>query len=119
MADEPRPGAGLVTACKDGNKPNENQAPVADFEAGHRFGEDIVGLVVIDRRDLADKDIVTPLQLANAYAAIGNGGTLWQPRIVTAATLPDGTVVATVEPWTRRKRTSPAPPSKTSSSSPP
>ncbi len=40
----------------------------------------------------------TPLQLANAYAAIGNGGTLWQPRIVTAATLPDGTAVEAVEP---------------------
>jgi penicillin-binding protein 2 len=40
----------------------------------------------------------TPLQLANAYAAIGNGGTLWQPRIVTTATLPDGTVVESVEP---------------------
>ena len=26
-------GAGLVTACKDGNKPIENQAPVADFSA--------------------------------------------------------------------------------------
>jgi cell division protein FtsI/penicillin-binding protein 2 len=40
----------------------------------------------------------TPLQLANAYAAIGNGGTLWQPRIVTAATLPDGTAVDAFEP---------------------
>jgi penicillin-binding protein 2 len=40
----------------------------------------------------------TPLQIANAFAAIGNGGTLWQPRIVTSATLPDGTVVASVEP---------------------
>ena len=40
----------------------------------------------------------TPLQLANAYAAIGNGGTLWQPRILTTATLPDGEVVETVEP---------------------
>jgi cell division protein FtsI/penicillin-binding protein 2 len=40
----------------------------------------------------------TPLQLANAYAAIGNGGTLWQPRIVTTATLPDGTVIEEVEP---------------------
>jgi len=40
----------------------------------------------------------TPLQLANAYAAIGNGGTLWTPRIVTAATLPDGTVVEELAP---------------------
>jgi penicillin-binding protein 2 len=42
--------------------------------------------------------LLTPLQLANAYAAIGNGGTLWQARIVTSATLPDGTLVAGVEP---------------------
>ena len=35
----------------------------------------------------------TPLQLANAYAAIGNGGKLWTPRIVVAARLPDGTLV--------------------------
>jgi penicillin-binding protein 2 len=45
----------------------------------------------------------TPLQLANAYAAIGNGGTLWQPRIVTTATLPDGTVVEDVEPTVVRE----------------
>jgi penicillin-binding protein 2 len=42
--------------------------------------------------------LLTPLQLANAYAAIGNGGTLWQPRILTSATLPDGSVVVAVEP---------------------
>jgi penicillin-binding protein 2 len=40
----------------------------------------------------------TPLQLANAFAAIGNGGTLWRPRIVTEATLPDGTRALRVEP---------------------
>ncbi len=45
----------------------------------------------------------TPLQLANAYAAIGNGGTLWQPRIVTSATLPDGTVAAEEEPTVVRE----------------
>jgi penicillin-binding protein 2 len=45
----------------------------------------------------------TPLQLANAYAAIGNGGTLWQPRIVTSATLPDGTVVEEIEPTVVRE----------------
>ncbi len=35
----------------------------------------------------------TPLQLANAYAAFANRRTLWVPRLVTRATLPDGTVV--------------------------
>ena len=45
----------------------------------------------------------TPLQMANAYAAIGNGGTLWQPRLVTLATLPDGTVVEEVEPTVVRQ----------------
>ena len=45
----------------------------------------------------------TPLQLANAYAAIGNGGTLWQPRIVTSATLPDGTLVTEVAPTVTRE----------------
>jgi penicillin-binding protein 2 len=37
--------------------------------------------------------LATPLQVANAFAAIGNGGTLWEARIVTRATLPDGTVI--------------------------
>ena len=45
----------------------------------------------------------TSLQLANAYAAIGNGGTLWTPRIVTAATLPDGEPILTVEPTVARQ----------------
>jgi penicillin-binding protein 2 len=40
----------------------------------------------------------TPLQLANAYAAFGNGGTLWVPRIVVQATLPDGRVLERREP---------------------
>ena len=35
----------------------------------------------------------TPLQLANAYAAIGNGGKLWVPRLVVEARLPGGTLV--------------------------
>ena len=45
----------------------------------------------------------TMLQLANAYAAIGNGGTLWTPRIVTQAVQPDGTVVERIDPKETRK----------------
>jgi penicillin-binding protein 2 len=35
----------------------------------------------------------TPLQLALAYAAWGNRGTLWQPRLVLKAVRPSGTIV--------------------------
>jgi penicillin-binding protein 2 len=45
----------------------------------------------------------TPLQLANAYAAFGNGGTLWVPRLVTLATRPDGVVLERNEPRAARK----------------
>jgi penicillin-binding protein 2 len=46
--------------------------------------------------------LVTPLQLATAYAAFGNGGTLWTPRLVVAATLPDGRVIEQNPPRARR-----------------
>ncbi|MDO5740707.1 MAG: penicillin-binding protein 2 [Ornithinimicrobium sp.] len=41
---------------------------------------------------------VTPAQLAVVYAAIANGGKLWQPQLVAALQRQDGTVVAEVEP---------------------
>ncbi|WP_020380242.1 penicillin-binding protein 2 [Nocardiopsis potens] len=42
--------------------------------------------------------LVTPLQLARAYAAIANGGTLWQPRVGKALVSPDGEQVQRIEP---------------------
>jgi penicillin-binding protein 2 len=42
--------------------------------------------------------LVTPLQLANAYAAVANGGTIWEPHIGRAVVAPDGTVVREIEP---------------------
>lgn len=42
--------------------------------------------------------LVTPLKLTQMYAAIGNGGTLWQPSIGRAIVKTDGTVVKTIEP---------------------
>jgi penicillin-binding protein 2 len=42
--------------------------------------------------------IVTPLQLARGYAALANGGTLYEPRIGKAIVSPDGTVVRRIAP---------------------
>jgi penicillin-binding protein 2 len=41
---------------------------------------------------------VTPLQLANAYAALANGGTLYQPRVGEALISPSGKVVQKINP---------------------
>ena len=43
-------------------------------------------------------DVVTPIQLINAYAALANGGTLYQPQIVHDIVGPDGEVVRPFEP---------------------
>jgi penicillin-binding protein 2 len=43
-------------------------------------------------------DVVTPIQLINAYAALANGGTLYQPQIVHDVIGPDGEVVRPFEP---------------------
>jgi penicillin-binding protein 2 len=46
--------------------------------------------------------VVTPLQLANAYAAFANGGTLFRPQVVERVVAPDGDVVEELEPEIRR-----------------
>ncbi|MBO9523309.1 MAG: penicillin-binding protein 2 [Nocardioidaceae bacterium] len=47
--------------------------------------------------------MVTPLQLARAYAAISNGGTLFAPRIAKAIVDPDGKVVKRIAPVVQGK----------------
>ena len=42
--------------------------------------------------------IVTPLQLARAYAALSNGGTLWKPQLAKAIVSPSGKVVKRFKP---------------------
>ncbi len=42
--------------------------------------------------------VLTPLQLAVAYAALSNGGTLWEPRVGKAIVDSDGDVVRQIEP---------------------
>lgn len=40
----------------------------------------------------------TPLQIARVYAAVANGGTLWQPTVAKAVVTPTGQVVQAVKP---------------------
>jgi penicillin-binding protein 2 len=40
--------------------------------------------------------LVTPIQLANAYATLANGGTVWEPMIVRQIMLPGSTTVDVV-----------------------
>ena len=42
--------------------------------------------------------VVTPLKLTQMYAAIGNGGTIWQAKIAKAIVKTDGTVIQTFAP---------------------
>ena len=43
-------------------------------------------------------DVVTPIQLINAYTALANGGTLYEPQIVREVIGADGTVIRPFEP---------------------
>jgi penicillin-binding protein 2 len=43
-------------------------------------------------------DVVTPIQLINAYAALANGGKLYQPQVVREIIGPDGSVVRPFAP---------------------
>jgi penicillin-binding protein 2 len=42
--------------------------------------------------------VVTPLQSARAYAALANGGTLWEPRVAKAIVSPDGRLLRRIPP---------------------
>ena len=42
--------------------------------------------------------VVTPLKLAQMYAAIGNGGTIWKPTVAKAIVKTDGTIVKEFSP---------------------
>jgi penicillin-binding protein 2 len=48
-------------------------------------------------------DVVTPIQLINAYTALANGGKLYQPQLVREIIGPDGSVVRPFKPILIRK----------------
>lgn len=47
--------------------------------------------------------VVTPLQLARGYAAIANGGTLYEPRVGKAIYSPEGKLIEEIEPSVQAK----------------
>ena len=59
---------------------NPEAFPFPDWRSGDNIN------MAIGQGDLG----VTPLQLANAYASIANGGTLWQPQLANTVVEPRG-----------------------------
>ncbi|MFP5341447.1 MAG: penicillin-binding protein 2 [Candidatus Limnocylindria bacterium] len=53
-------------------------------------------------------DVVTPIQLVNAFSALANGGTLYEPQIVREVVAADGTVIQPFEPKVLRELDVPA-----------
>ncbi len=47
--------------------------------------------------------VVTPLQLARAYGAIANGGTLYEPRVAKAIVSPEGKLIKSFPPKVQAK----------------
>ena len=48
-------------------------------------------------------DLVTPIQLVNAYAALANGGTVYRPRIIKRIETADGRILKSFEPEQKGK----------------
>jgi penicillin-binding protein 2 len=63
-----------------------------------RYGQDIYPGEVLQAGIGQGYDLATVLQVANAYAAIANGGKLYKPQVVREIRGPDGTVVRPFEP---------------------
>lgn len=84
------------TMARKGNAPNSFLAAFApEFcSAGYLYNPGDAANFAIGQGDT----LVTPLQLARAYAALANGGTLYEPRIGRAIVSPSGTVIRTIPP---------------------
>ena len=70
---------------------------VENCQTGFQFRAGDAANFAIGQGDVA----VTPLQMASAYAAIANGGTLWTPQVAATFATPDGTLVRTIKPKAR------------------
>ena len=67
------------------------------------FGTEMFGGEVYQSGIGQGYDVVTPIQLINAYAALANGGKLYRPQIVRDVVGPDGKVIEPFKPDLIRK----------------
>ncbi len=85
--------------CKLDKHPGKSSAFVKKF--AHEFCLEGYAYRAGDAANFAigqGDTIVTPLQLARAYAALANGGTLFEPTIGKAIIDPDGNLLKQIEP---------------------
>jgi penicillin-binding protein 2 len=82
--------------CKYGNEYGsyDQQIEYQDCQDGWTWEPGQAAIAAIGQGYIA----VTPLQLANAYTALANGGTLYEPRIGEALVSPSGKVVQEITP---------------------
>jgi penicillin-binding protein 2 len=73
-----------------------------------RFGQPIYPGELLQAGIGQGYDLATVLQVANAYAAVANGGRLYQPQVVREIRGPDGKVLRPFEPKLIRKIKAPA-----------
>ncbi|GAA4374965.1 penicillin-binding protein 2 [Nocardioides caricicola] len=87
--------------CKISNKPQDADTSDFVYLFAHEFCAEGYAYRAGDAVNFAigqGDTLVTPLQLARAYAAIANGGTLYAPRVAKAIVSPDGEVVRRIAP---------------------
>jgi penicillin-binding protein 2 len=72
------------------------------------YGQPVYGGEVLQAGIGQGYDLATVLQVANSYAALANGGTLYRPQVVREIRAPDGSVARPFEPKMLRKMKAPA-----------
>jgi penicillin-binding protein 2 len=87
--------------CGISHKPQDKQTSDFVYRFAYEFCIDGYAYRAGDAANFAigqGDTIVTPLQLARAYAALSNGGTLYEPRVGKAIVDPHGTVIRRIKP---------------------
>ena len=87
--------------CGISEKPQDDQTSDFVYKFAYEFCVEGFAYRAGDAANFAigqGDTIVTPLQLARAYGALANGGTLYEPRVGKAVVGPDGEVVERIDP---------------------